>query len=267
MDNFESEFNIIHKIIENNETYTKLIIMPHHCNHYAAFMTQYCSTYRNNDFEQMLTNALYNNTFINEIYTDVYFSTNNGWRGVKQIIHAKIWKSIYIGGYSSMVLDTLLTQQNPNLTKLKLSQICKNGDNLLKVTRNTSTLENFELSLSGSTNEDLPNISQAVYESNIKTLTIHDICETHINLKFIDNIIKCKTRNLHLKNLYHLIEFDMTNNYNILNFTIDDISPNYIQNILNRNKKYIFTVLLCMNKKIIPRCVFKNLILKSLFIM
>ena len=60
--------------------------------------------------------------------------------------------------------------------------------------------------------------------------------------------------------------FNLTNNYHILNFTVNKSCPNYAQEIINRNKEYISTILLCMNKKIIPRYVFKNLILKHLFV-
>ena len=109
-----------------------------------------------------------------------------------------------------------------------------------------------------------------LYERNSLTLKEKDFF-SHFLLnggftKFIDILNGSKVRTLQFVDCFYL-EFDLINNYTILNFTVNDKQPDYAYEILNRNKNYAFTVLLCMNRKIIPRCVFKNLILKHLFIL
>ena len=278
MDNFESELNIIHQLLKNDETYTKLIVKKEHYSHYAIYKVKYDSIYGISEPEQyfpILINVLHNNTHVNEIYMDINgFSretdddiTEFTAEFTKKIIKMKDWKSIYIQGESDSVLDALLTQQNPKLMKLELSQIFFNSDKLLKIFQNTNSLEEFELCISNTPEINFCEIIEIIHESNIKTVIINDITCIISHSKFINSLSKCKMRNLHLKNLRYICEFDLTHNCTLMNFTVNGIQPNYAQETLNRNKNYVFIVLLCMNRKIIPRCVFKNLIVKHLFIL
>jgi len=281
MDSFESEFNVIHQLLKNEETYAKLIIGYDQFMHYYKYYLEYCSTYNDNDhngdyyFVNMVINALQNNTYVNEIYMKNTFCdmTNIIARSefIKKLTGMRNWKSIYICGESENVLDALLDRQNPNLMKLKLSNIHLKFQ---KFIQNTPFLEEFEFDLYTTPQKNYPAIIQGICESNIKTLIINNIFfpsesfESLINFepKFINDIIKCKIRNLHLRNSSHTNKFDLMDNYTILNFMVNEIQPDYAQEILYRNRNYALTVLLCMNRKIIPRCIFKNCILKHLFI-
>jgi len=283
MDNFESELNIIHQLLKNDETYTKLIIEDRHREHFNKYKSEYYITYNCNGavtFKNTLIDILDKNTHVNEIYMTVCnfgFETaceNNKF--VKKIIKIKSWKSVYMFGESDSVLDALLSQQNPQLIKLKLSQIFTNGHKLVKLFQNTNrwfigqsltpSLKIFELNISTTLGDNFTKIIEAIQKSNIKTVIISNIhCELS-DFEFINNLFNCKIMNLHLNDLRYKCEFNLTHNYTLMNFTVNGIQPNYAQETLNRNKNYVFTVLLCMNRKIIPRCVFKSLILKDLFI-
>jgi len=107
-------------------------------------------------------------------------------------------------------------------------------------------------------NITIESIIKSIINSNIKTLAIN--IDLHNFYKFTDNIIQSKIKNIHLNFKNEIM------NHCSLNFTVNKSCPNYAQEIINRNKEYISTILLCMNKKIIPRYVFKNLILKHLFV-
>jgi len=262
MDDFESELNIVHKILKNDETFTNLIITTEHQIHYINYKSKYTLIYRNCGFINILIDSLHNNTYINELCVKKIFSHKNGF--IEKIIKMKNWKSIYINGLSLDVLHVLSTQQNPQLEKLQLSQISMAYNEFLKTIKNSPSLVHFKLDICGSTKTDLRGIANTIQRSNVKSFIIKNAFDPYTDIDFIANIIKCKIINLHLINSRNMIKFDLTNNYTILNFTVNKICPDYTHNILNRNKKYIFTILLCMNKKIIPRCIFKNLILSKI---
>ena len=267
LDDFESELNVIHQILKNDKEYTKLIIGNEHFNHYGRHEIKYCLTYKHDTFSEILIDVLSKNVHINEIYTSADFTNDMcTYVTIKKIIKMKNWKSIFMCGYSCFVLDVLSIQQNPKLIKLTLSQIHLNSDLFLKIVKNTPSLEYFDLDYGYMQTVDLHVIAQGICESNIKTFIVNDICLTNeCTVNFINDIIKCKLRNLHLKTTLSLSAFNLQNNYTLLNFTINNKCPVYAQDILKRNEQYIFIILLCMNKKIIPRCVFKNLILSHLF--
>jgi len=265
MDDFESELNVINNLLKNNETYTKFTLKQKHYNHYNTNKSMYRITYNYNNFKHMIINALQKNTHVNEIYITITIADQNKWEGyfIDKIIKMKNWKSIFVYGQSAKVLDALLCNQNQKLIKLELSQICSNGEKFLKIIQNTPSLEHFELDIACIQDTDLPFVIHAIYESNIQTLILNNIHIINSSNKFIDDVLKSKIKNIHLK-YSNTNDFDLTNNYHILNFSINGKCSNYALEILNRNKLYIFTILLCMNRKIIPRCVFKNLILKNL---
>jgi len=287
MDSFESELNIIHQILKNEEKYTKLIFEQKQYDHYVRHCFDYHLKYNDNpnqSFINILINVLHNNTYVNEIYITISnFSIARTSKvigfgdteSIKQIIKMKNWKSIYIYGESDDVLNALLSQQNQKLTKLKLSQIHSNGDKLLKLFVNTNrwfirqsltpSLKEFELCISSTPESNYSDIITAIRESNIKTLIFFDISCAETDLKFINGLLKLQIRNLYLKNSSRTNEYDLINNYTILNFTENGTLPIYAEKILDRNRNYAFTVLLCMNRKIIPRCVFKSLVLTHLF--
>jgi len=271
MDSFESELNVIYRILKNDETYTKLIIQKEQFAHYIKYQSEYHSTYNydcNPNFTNILTGELHNNTYVNELYITLknYGRVSRCEKAefIKKIIKMRNWKSIYVFGQSDNVLDALLAQQNPKLVKLQLSQLFENVDKFLKIIQSINSLEELELDLY-CIHSNFSVIAQTICESNIKTLIIKSLF-LPTNSKFIDILNGSKVRTLQFVDCFYL-EFDLINNYTILNFTVNDKQPDYAYKILNRNKNYAFTVLLCMNRKIIPRCVFKNLILKHLFIL
>jgi len=265
MDSFESDFNVIHKILKNDEAYTKLIIRKRYSSHYCGYKKIYKKKYGNIYFVEMLIDALYNNIYVNEIYIADDIDDYDGFAYglIRKMIKMRNWKSIYVNTYSASVLDALSSQQNSNLVRLQLSSINLSGDKFLKLVQNSHFLEYFEANLKDSECEHRHKISQAIRESNIKTLIFNNFSIQHMDLKFMDNIINSKIRNFHLTSCKFYNEFNLINNYTILNFTVNYICPDYAQNILKRNKQYILTILLCMNRKIIPRCVFKSMILNE----
>ena len=275
MNSFESEYNIIHQILKNDQTYTKLIYDYAQYYHYEKYESEYQSRYNSDNqyqqFANILTGELHNNTYVNELYMTQdncgCVSRYEKVEFIKKIIKMRNWKSIYVCGQSDSVLDALLAQQNLKLVKLQLSQLFENVDKFLKIIQSTPSLKEFELCISSTPEMDFCEIIKAILESNIKTLILCDISSRTTDFEFINGLFKSNIRNFHLKNSLCTNDFDLINNYTILNFTVNDKQPDYAYKILNRNKNYAFTVLLCMNRKIIPRCVFKNLIVKHLFIL
>jgi len=265
MDSFESDFNVIHKILKNDEAYTKLIIRKRYSSHYCGYKKIYKKKYGNIYFVEMLIDALYNNIYVNEIYIADDIDDYDGFAHglIRKMIKMRNWKSIYVNTYSASVLDALSSQQNSNLVRLQLSSINSYRHKFLELMQHVPYLEHLELDLTDSSSKDISNISQAINESNIKTFIINDTSGEQIYSKFIDNIIKSKIRNFHLNMNKSCSEFNLINNYTILNFSVNGICPDYAQKIINRNKHYILTILLCMNRKIIPRCVFKSMILNK----
>ena len=247
-----------------------MIIQKEQFAHYIKYQSEYHSTYNydcNPNFTNILTGELHNNTYVNELYITLknYGRVSRCEKAefIKKIIKMRNWKSIYVNTYSASVLDALSSQQNSNLVRLQLSSINLSGDKFLKLVQNSHFLEYFEANLKDSECEHRHKISQAIRESNIKTLIFNNFSIQHMDLKFMDNIINSKIRNFHLTSCKFYNEFNLINNYTILNFTVNYICPDYAQNILKRNKQYILTILLCMNRKIIPRCVFKSMILNE----
>jgi len=62
MNSFESEFNITHKILKNDETCTNLRIEQEHQHHYRKYQSIYHSKYNSDDiiclnFENILIDA------------------------------------------------------------------------------------------------------------------------------------------------------------------------------------------------------------------
>jgi len=268
MDEFESELNIIHTILKNDETYTKLELNNNHYSHWIKHKKMYMMTYKKtthcNILMSFLVYALCENPHINEIWITV--SLDGTINLIEKIITSRHWKSIFVSGHSLSIIRILSLKNNNSLTKLKLSSILNISDSIDNFMKHSHLLEYFEFNLiHADTIDSQKCIAESIKKSNIKTLVINvDICNSH---EFIKDIIQGKIRNIHLNfiNEQNLYPFNLTNNHNILNFTVNKICPDHTQEIINKNKCYMFTILLCMNKKIIPRCVFKNLILKHLF--
>ena len=96
MDSFESDLNVIHKILKNDETYTKLTIGTNHSLHYHKHMEIYKETYGKNHFAEILYNTLHNNIYVNEIYITCNLSTFacGAHKYIEQMIKMRMWKSI-----------------------------------------------------------------------------------------------------------------------------------------------------------------------------
>jgi len=249
-----------------------LIIEEEHYAHYIKYKSDYYSMCNynqcNTNFKNILISALHNNIHVNEIRVvtrSFYYGGEDKLENIKKIIKLRNWKSIYMAGESYCVIEALISQQYPNLIKVELSQLFPNCS---KFIRNTPSLKHFEFRIySDDQSIDYIELMQTIHESHIQTLIIDDDSySSKRNFEFIDSLFESKIKNLHFKSSYcnqHV--FNLTNNYTILNFTENGTLPIYAEKILDRNRNYAFTVLLCMNRKIIPRCVFKNLVLKHLF--
>jgi len=267
---FQSDDNIIKKILDNKSDYTELRIENKHKTHFKHNKSEYLKLYgqrteslcsRSNDFILLIMNALAKNQYINGIY--VNHSCINSI-DTYNLLSVKMFTSIYIHGYSQKVLQFLNTNEN-KVEKLKLSSMAFDVfDEFKKIPETCKLLKSLDI-----TDGRFPNkMFEIINRTNITELILHiDQRSNEIIEQCNIFVTKNKSlRSLHIKDIYmmhHEMPFAniISNNYTLLNVTINGKCNEKITNIMNRNKKYMMTILLCMNKKIIPRCVFKSMIL------
>ena len=301
---FQSDDNIIKKILDNKSDYTELRIEEKHVNHFYHNKSEYLKLYgqrteslcfqsfeeteslcfqsfeeteslcsRSSDFILLIMNALVKNQYINGIYVTQF--CNNSIETYIDLLSAKMFTSIYIGGNSQKMLQFLNTNEN-KVEKLKLSSIAL--DEFKKIPETCKLLKSLDVTLNIPwkmnidgfyfQNKIFPNnIFEIINRTNITELILCiDRCAKEIIEQCNVWVTKNKSlRSLHVKNIHRMhheiFRSNVSNNYILLNFTINGECDEKITNIMNRNKKYMMTILLCMNKKIIPRCVFKSMIL------
>jgi len=264
---FQSDDNIIKKILDNKSDYTELRIENKHKTHFKHNKSEYLKLYgqrteslcsRSNDFILLIMNAMTKNEYIDSLYID------HG--GTDKLLFIKMFRSIYIKSYSLEVLRYLNTHKN-KVEKLQLSSIA--FDEFKKIPETCKLLKSLDISSTYIDNTYLHIIFGIINKTNITELIL-DI--DYRGEKDIETYKMFISTNKNLKNLHFKRGFDkfhlnnfvvdiIFDNYTLLNVTINGKCYDEVTNIMNRNKKYMMTILLCMNKKIIPRCVFKSMIL------
>jgi len=258
---FQSDDNVIKSILDNKSDYTELRIDRKHLSHFELNRNKYIKLYGNADLLLLIMNAMEKNEYIDSIYIqcDIIISK---YKKTK-LLSVKMFKSIYIDKYSLEVLEYLNTNEN-RVEKLKLSSILWN--NFEHIPKTCKLLKSLDISQCFLSSTSLKKMFEIMNKTNIIELIISintwkDIEKYNV---FISTNNRLKSLHIvHKLNNFIEIPFAIiiSNNYTLLNVTINGKCNEKIRNIMNRNKKYIMTILLCMNKKIIPRCVFKSMIL------
>jgi len=252
MDITNDEFNIIQKILNNKSEYTELKITKEHINHFEEFYSEYKKLYDNCNLEglcdmklfiEIIKNALIKNDYIDEIY--VYRHKEIVWESklVSKLLPVKMFRSIFIECHSEEVIKFLSVNKEYKVKKLRCSSIYLLGDDISEFLKENESLESLDLAVHHDFCSELTKILNVLEKTNVKELNIccHNFTkETMRFLKMLEN------------------------NYTLINFTINNEYTDEIKNFIGRNKIYMITILLCMNRRIIPRCVFKNLIFKHI---
>lgn len=257
--------NIIGEILDNKSNYTKLKIKMKHIHHLID------DTDGMVRFFDSVRNALLKNEHINELI----ITRRVGWYmdqcEINSILSVKNFKSIYIGMCSLNIYDFLNENTNDNLEKLRLSscsdfyhnregifkhkslkildliffndQIVNILRNVLNIIKQTNVIElilRFSENFSKKNKNDMVEYFKIIFENKkLRRLNIHD-----------EHFIEYKKEILKL----------FKSNNELIDFTING-EHNEMINITERNKKYLMTIFLCGNKRIVPRCVFRDLIL------
>jgi len=176
------------------------------------------------------------------IYKNVYKVPCNGNQTVVGILSTKLFKSIYIGGCSMEVFEYLSKNTNNNLESLRVSEGTDFNMDFGKNIGRYKSLINLDLTFCS--NNKVANILSSDFIIGNKMLRKINVNSEYVNDEGLLDIFK--------------------DNYTLINCTINNKCSDKIENIMIRNRKYKITILLCMNRRIIPRCVFKNMILINL---
>jgi len=263
-----SNYDIVKIILDNKSDYTELRINHEHIMHFYKNQSKYIELYgcskeinfNRSEFPSLIINAMTKNEYINGIYVDL----ESYGIDASILLSAKTFKSICIYGCSREVINYLNTHEN-KVEKLKLSSLNLSYDVFEKIPETCKLLNSLDIRCTIFTKKSLNRIFETIHKTNITDLTLSFSCYSNdLFEEFGMFISKNKTlKSLHVKNDFsNFIDDNIySNNYTLLNITINNEYIEKITNITNRNKKYMMTILLCMNKKIIPRCVFKTMIL------
>jgi len=281
MDITKNEHNLIKKILDNKSDYTELRITNDNYSHFANNRNEYDELYgsfeetkslcsQTDDLLVLIKNAMTKNEYINQLHMTCGYLMFGSTKSIYELLSIRMFKAIYIERYSKDVLDYLCVNQISTLEKLGLTSICRNIEIFRKVIENCKLLKILNITLELYNTQEVYDAFEIINKSNIAELTLNfDLLFIPLDfvIKYGNFVSKNKTlRKLHIHYFHENIDFDsflniMMINYNIIDFKINDRCD---EKIKNRNKKYIMTIFLCMNKKIIPRCIFRNLILSHI---
>jgi len=264
MKSFYSEQNIIEQILKNDPNYTNLKITNEHINHYYVYDTQYMFIYAQASFDIILINALNKNSYISSICTCLYpifeFDEN-----IKLLLQ-RPFKSINLYKYGRSIIDYLHETQNYNVEKLELCPVSFNGDKIAKYIEMNKSLKHLILDDTWWLETNVQLIIKSLKYSTLETLTLkRDIFD--VQNWIICDIIKTnsKIKQLYICDAYHTNLYDikdaLLNNFNIIDFKINNVYHDEFNEILERNKKYQIMLHMCINKRIIPKCVSLNCLL------
>jgi len=263
MDVFYDKFNIIEQILKNDPMYTILTITSKNVKHYNNFKKLYHKKYNNKSYCSIIFDSLTKNDYIDEL--DIQGIIFDCSLNILKLLQ-KPYKSIYMFNYGHNVLDCLINTKNSTVEKLKVNPLQCNGKIISNFITVNKSLKN--LALAGQDIEhDMSIIMKSLNNSNIETLSLERLSLRSIPTDMIINIIDTctKIKNLYLYDRYtnnvSLFFDSLSKNFNIIDFEINNIKCNKINEILERNKKYFMTIFMCVNKRIIPKCVSMNLII------
>jgi len=276
----DDDHNIIQKILNNESDYIELKILPEHVEHYEDNYEEYVKIYEGNDFLDIIKYVFPKNEYIDSLYID--YDVGVGWNDIETSLWLSLrqFKSIYIGGCSEDVVKHLSKNKNDKLEKLKLSSFFKSERYIASIVETYESLKCLDLRFAN--DHDLQRIitlSYSLKKSHIEEFIINYIPDFSYH-SFLLELIDCVGKNKRLKriSLYYdgnekiikdviRIPNVLKNNYTLTDFVING-KYNYqdIENTMIRNRKYMMMILLCMNRRIIPRCVFKNMILDAYFV-
>jgi hypothetical protein len=254
--------------------------LPEHVEHYEDNYEEYVKIYEGNDFLDIIKYVFPKNEYIDSLYID--YDVGVGWNDIETSLWLSLrqFKSIYIGGCSEDVVKHLSKNKNDKLEKLKLSSFFKSERYIASIVETYESLKCLDLRFAN--DRDLQRIitlSYSLKKSHIEEFIINYIPDFSYH-SFLLELIDCVGKNKRLKriSLYYdgnekiikdviRIPNVLKNNYTLTDFVING-KYNYqdIENTMIRNRKYMMMILLCMNRRIIPRCVFKNMILDAYFV-
>jgi len=258
--------NIIKKIQENNED-TTLCIRQSDYDDYVTYDSRYA--------RNMLVNTLNNNKHINELM--VAYHGDSGTL-THDILEYGGFNSIIMNSYNDSINATIMQCLNDNhyfnLIKLKLGSVNTSYNRLSVFLKMNHSLETLQISCSWKSHQPITRIISELHKSNIKTLTINFTGSKQNKIySYINNILKIDTAisRLHIVNdasyyRYSLVgNFDMIGptlikNHNIIEFTIESESHFGMEAYTLTNKNRFLVILMCFNRRIIPKCVSMNLI-------
>jgi len=263
----DNDNNIIKKILDNKSDYTELRISDEHIMHFRKNESEYLKLYGYNDYISLIASAMTKNEYIDSIYIDSINSSPSYKYPMFKLLFAKMFTSIYVSNHSLDVMKYLNAHEH-KVTKLKLSSIGHFSGFFCKILENCKSLESLDIQCDLFDEKSLDKIFETINKTNIIQLIV-SFCSYLRNLFEEYNMFISKNKSLkslHITHKFLCITNDklfsnISNNYTLLDVTVNGKCDDQITSITNRNKKYIMTILLCMNKKIIPRCVFKSMIL------
>jgi len=273
--NMDSEYNLIQKILDNRSDYIELRITDRQTEHFMNNNNEYLKLYGNFDYLTLIKNAMTKNEHISELFMISGYSNQCIFANrysVNHILSIRMFKSIYIHGYSSDVFDYLIENKNDNLEKLAISSMFSNVVRLRETLENHKLLKSLNLPMAHvSLKQEIDDIFELINKANVTELIL-SFSSLSMNCNFFEKyeifVLNNKTlRKLQIKfpdldeDQYNSFFCAVTKNYTIIDFKINDGQDQTIIYTMNRNKKYIMTILLCMNRRIIPRCVFRDLVL------
>jgi len=257
--------NIIKIILDNESHRKKLKISEDNERHFDCNKNAYLEMYGSDNLWILINDALAKNQYIEKLEFD---NVSTPTKMVFAMPSLKKMKSIYIPYHSYAILKYANTNEH-NLEKLNVFLFMNERIiEFLKIPHTCKKLK--KLTVEFGDTDKVEGINKVVFD----TLNETDITKLHLTLRtdlFICDFIKKNTtiKYMHIKYSSRLINDDLINsisqNYTLLRFTSSDKYDHRITNIMERNKKYITTIYLCINKKIVPRLLFKNIILKYIF--
>ena len=252
--------NIIQRILDNKSDYTELRIQFDDYVHFINNKNEYLKLYGCSDLLLLIKNAIVKNKYISGIYIDYFYHSH---RLFHDLLDLRMFKSI------NAINREVLQYLNANENIVERLQICLTAfgiNDFSQIPKTCKLLKSLEITC---------NINKFILNPIFETINKTNITE----LKLIFNSILCKVemieqlnafvlKNKNLKTLHINFEYiddvfldAISNNYTLLNFMMNNKCNEKIKNIMDRNMKYTMTILLCMNRRIIPKCVFKSMIL------
>jgi len=198
---------------------------------------------------------------------------------VYDVLSIRKFKSIYIGDLDYFILKYLNENKNDNLQKIQLSMFfgsIEYNNMLEQVIMKSESIRHLDLKYNLYSNFEYKT-DRSYYSKrlNIEQLTLKFAISSFVEDPFFGSKrVKILLKNKYIKRINMYSEYFskyktkvlkcLKKNYTLVNFLVNDKHDKEIDIIMDRNRKYIMTILLCMNRRKVPRCIFRELILVNL---